>query len=111
MGLFSSSKDKIKKEYAEINTTYSSALSKDIKEYHNDLKTEYDEHTTLYHDFKQFTKLISPKLTLEEATQLTHFIKGFHTIDGCAKNGIEALHQLERINEKRVRQALRELEY
>jgi len=108
MGLFGISDKKIIAELCKKSEDISKDLTNEIDELLVELKTDYDENSTILNEFNDFVNEIKTKLTPEDASKLIEFSSKLTKVKRCAKKGVEAMRELSRDQRKATRETLRE---
>ncbi|MBF6608747.1 MAG: hypothetical protein ITG00_08425 [Flavobacterium sp.] len=110
MGMFKNNKQKLVRELRRISEYYSNDLSRDIKESHEELKSEYEENALIFPEFLDFVDQIKPKLDIRDAGKLEVLTKQLLKVQQTAKHGVDAMWDLSRNQRKNTSQNLREIE-
>jgi hypothetical protein len=108
MGLFSISDKKIIAELCKKSEAISNEITLEIDELLNELKTEYDENSTILAEFNDFVTELQTKLAPEDAIKLLEFSTKLIKVKRCAKKGVEAMRDLARDQRKATRETTRE---
>ena len=108
MGLFGISDKKIIAELYKKSEDISKDLTNEIDELLVELKTDYDENSTILNEFHDFVNEIKTKLAPEDASKLIEFSSKLTKVKRCAKKGVEAMRELSRDQRKATRETLRE---
>jgi hypothetical protein len=108
MGLFGISDKKIIAELCKKSEDISKDLTNEIDELLVELKTDYDENSTILNEFNDFVNEIKTKLAPEDASKLIEFSSKLTKVKRCAKKGVEAMRELSRDQRKATRETLRE---
>ena len=114
MGLFGNKVKKIIQEFRRKSEYYSNDLSKEIKESFEDLKSDYDENSSVVPEFLEFVNELKPKLDSQDARKLESFTSRLNRVNRNAQNGVEAMRELSRNQKKLSAETLRlyeEFEY
>ena len=107
MGIFGSNIKKIIQEFRRKSEYYSNDLSKEIKESFEDLKSDYDENSTVVPEFLEFVNELKPKLDSLDASKLEAFTARLNKVNRNARNGVEAMRELSRNQKKLSAETLR----
>lgn len=107
MGIFGNNIKKIIQEFRRKSEYYSNDLSKEIKESFEDLKSDYDENSTVVPEFLEFVNELKPKLDSKDATKLEAFTARLNKVNRNARNGVEAMRELSRNQKKLSAETLR----
>jgi len=110
MGLFGNNIKKIIREFRNKSEYYSNDLGKEIKESFEDLKSEYDENSSVIPEFMEFVNELKPKLDTNDANKLDAFSSRLSKVNRSAINGVEAMRELSRNQRKITAETLREYE-
>jgi DNA repair ATPase RecN len=109
MGLFGKREKKIIEELHKKSEDHCKEISKEIDELLGELKEDYDQNSTIVHEFSSFVEEIKPKLSPEEAKKLADFSSRLTKVKRCARKGVEAMRELARDQRKVARET--NLEY
>src|SRR5690606_5178919 len=101
MGLFGSNIKKIIHELKKMSEYYSNDLSKEINNSFADLKSDYDEASSIVPEYMEFVKELKLKLDSRDASKLEAFSSQIQKLNRSARNGVEAMHELSR-NQRRL---------
>jgi type I site-specific restriction endonuclease len=110
MGLFGNNLKKIIQEIRIKSEHYSNDMSKEIDEFVADLKSDYNENSTVIPEFEEFVQKIKHKLDSNDAYQLEEFSTRLTRVRRCAKNGVDAMMELSRDHKKLTRESSRDFE-
>lgn len=108
MGLFGNNTRKLIEVFRQKSEYYSNDLGRDIREYHEDLKSDYDPNRTVLEEFKEFAKELEAKISQQDAQKLEEFAKRLARVDRSARNGINAMWELSNHQMKNTAENLRE---
>lgn len=107
MGLFGSNVRKIIQEFKKMSEYYSNDLSKEIRESFEDLKSDYDENSSVVPEFQEFVNELKQKLDSQDALKLEAFSSRLSKVNRNARNGVEAMYELSRNQRKLTTENLR----
>jgi type I site-specific restriction endonuclease len=110
MGLFGNNLKKIIQEIRIKSEHYSNDMSKEIDEFVEDLKSEYNENSEVVPEFEEFVQQIKHKLEPNDASKLEEFSTRLTRVKRCAKNGVDAMMELSRDHKKITRASSRDFE-
>jgi len=101
MAFFRNNTRRILQEFKSTSDYNAEDLSKDIKESFEDLKSDYEEFSSVVPEFLEFASALKSKLNSSEAQKLEEFSSKLNKVNRCAKNGIEALRGLS-LHQKKI---------
>lgn len=110
MGLFGNNLNKIVQEFRKKSEHYSNDISKEIDEFVEDLKSDYNENSNTVPEFEEFVQKIKHKLEPTDASKLEEFSSRLTKVRRCARNGVEAMMELSRDHKKLTRETFRDYE-
>lgn len=110
MGLFGNNVKKIIQEFRKKSEHYTEDMTKEINELLADLKSDYDEHSSIIPEFGEFVEEIKHKLDANDANRLVEFSDRLIKVKRCAKNGVEAMMELSKDHKKLTRDTFRDFE-
>ncbi|WNM17805.1 hypothetical protein [Flavobacterium capsici] len=110
MGIFNSHEKKVLVELRKKSEDISNEISKEINEFFDDLKSDYDESKVVINEFSSFIDELENKLSPEEIKKLHSFSTRLAKVKRCAKKGVEAMRELARDQKKATRETIREYE-
>jgi len=100
MALFGNTQKKMLLDLHKKNEEHCKEISKEINEFLNDLKTDYDENQEVVNEFSSFVEEIKSKLSPEDAKKLLDFSSRLSKVKRCARKGVEAMRELARDQRK-----------
>ncbi|HLF52701.1 hypothetical protein [Flavobacterium sp.] len=110
MGLFGNNVKKIVQEFRKKSEHYSNDMSKEINEFLEDLKSDYEENSSILPEFVEFVEELKHKLDPKDAHKLVEFSSRLVKIKRCAKKGVEAMVELSKDHKKLARESFRDFE-
>lgn len=110
MGLFGNNVKKIIQEFRKKSEHYTEDMTKEINGLLVDLKSDYDEHSSIIPEFVEFVEEIKHKLDTNDAKKLVDFSSRLIKVKRCAKNGVEAMMELSKDHKKLTRDTFRDFE-
>lgn len=110
MGFFASNSRRLIKQFKKKSEDYSNHLSKEIKEMLEDLKSDYEENSSVIPEFQDFVKDIKNKLGNSDAIKLEEFSFRLSRVNRSARNGVDAMWELSHNQRKLSAETLREYE-
>jgi hypothetical protein len=110
MGIFNNHERKVIAELCKKSEDIGNEITREIHEFLDDLKSEYDENKIVLDEFNSFVSELEQKLSPEDAVKLHSFTTRLNKVKRCAKKGVEAMRELARDQRKATRETLREYE-
>lgn len=110
MGIFNNHDKTVIAKLFKKSEDISNEISKEINEFLEDLKSEYDENKVVVTEFSSFINELESKLSPEEISKLHSFSTRLNKVKRCAKKGVEAMRELARDQRKATRETLNEYE-
>lgn len=110
MGLFGNNVNKIIQEFRKKSELYSNGMSKEINEFLEDLKSDYNESSSVVPEFVEFVEKLKHKLDANDANKLVEFSSRLVKVKRCARNGVEAMMELSKDHKKLTRETFRDYE-
>lgn len=110
MGIFNNHEKKVIAQLCKKSEDISNEISKEINEFLDDLKTDYEESKVVVNEFSAFISELESKLSPEEIKKLHSFSTRLAKVKRCAKKGVEAMRELARDQKKATRETIREYE-
>ena len=107
MGLFGRNIKDIIQEFRRKSEYYSNDLSKEIKESFEDLKSDYDENSSVIPEFTEFVNELKSRLDSQDVKKLEAFTSRLYKVNRNAQNGVEAMRELSRNQRKLSAETLR----
>lgn len=111
MGLFGNKTKRLVEQFRQKSEYYSNELQRDIRDYHEELKSAYQPNRAVVEEFGTFVKDLEKRISNEDARRLDDFLKRISRVDRSARNGIEAMWELSNYQRKNTAQNLRELDH
>ncbi len=108
MGIFNNNEKKAIAALCKKSEDISNDISKEINEFLDDLKDEYEENKIVIQEFNSFVSELQTKLSPEDAEKLSYFSTRLYKIKRCAKKGVEAMRELARDQRKATQETIRE---
>lgn len=108
MGLFGNNTRKLIQQFKQTSEYYSNDLSRDIRDFHEDLKADYQQNRTVIEEFKDFVKGLETRVAQQDAEKLEEFAQRLARVDRSARNGIDAMWELSNHQKKNSAENLRE---
>lgn len=94
-------------EFRNKSEFFSNDLSKEIQESFEDLKSDYEENSSVVPEFLEFAEALKNKLSSTEAQKLEDFSARLRKISRSARNGVEAMRELSLNQRKLTTETLR----
>ncbi len=110
MGFFSNNTKKLILQLKDRSEYYSRDLNKDITEMLDELKSDYEESSSVIPEFQAYVDELKTKLEKSDAVKLEEFSKRIYKVSRSAKKGVEALLELSISQRKISAENLREYE-
>lgn len=110
MGFFGSKTKRLIEKFKKKSVDYSNDLSKEIEEQLDDLKSNYEEHSSVIPEFQEFVENIKNKLAKSEAEKLEEFSSRIAKVAHSAKKGVQAMWELSYSQRKMTAENLLEYE-
>src|SRR5690606_8329873 len=108
MGFFNNHEKKVIAELCRKSEDISNDISKEIHEFLDDLKEEYEQNKIVLKEFNSFVGELTARLSAEDVEKLQHFSTRLYKIKRCAKKGVEAMRELARDQKKATLETIRE---
>jgi Mg2+ and Co2+ transporter CorA len=108
MGIFNNHDKKVIEALCKKSEDISNDISKEIHEFLDDLKEEYDQNKVVISEFNTFVSELSKKLSPEDVERLNSFSTRLYKVKRCAKKGVEAMRELARDQKKATQETIRE---
>jgi Mg2+ and Co2+ transporter CorA len=108
MGLFNNHEKKVIAELCKKSSDISNDISKEINEFLDELKSEYEENKIVLKEFNDFLSELENKLSRQDLEKLHAFSSRLYKVKRCAKKGVEAMRELARDQRKATSETLRE---
>lgn len=110
MGFFGSKTKRLVERFRKSSVDYSNDLSKEIEEQLDDLKSDYEENSSVIPEFQEFVENIKSKLAKSEADKLEEFSSRLAKVGRSAKKGVQAMWELSYSQRKMTAENLLEFE-
>ncbi|HLA56682.1 MAG TPA: hypothetical protein VK623_11305 [Flavobacterium sp.] len=110
MGFFRNNTKRLIQQFKAKSEYYFNDLGKDIKEQLEDLKSDYEENSSVIPEYLEFVNVLKVKLDNKDAQKLEEFSKRLAKVNRNARNGVEALWELSYNQRKITAENLREYE-
>lgn len=110
MGMFLNRSNKILYDICQKSEYHNNDLAKEIDDFFEDLKSEYEQNRLVLKEFKIYLKELESKLSLEENNKLQDFSTKLERVKRCAKKGVESMRELARDQRKMSRETIRDYE-
>ena|SRR5690606_29424988 len=101
MGFFGSKTKALIEQFRKKNEYYSNGLKKEIDEQLDDLRSEYEEQSSVLPEFEAFVETIKTKLGAGDAKKLEEFSSRFAKVSRTARNGVNAMWELSH-NQRKI---------
>ena len=106
--VFSNHERKVIEALCKKSEDISNDISKEIHEFLDDLKEEYEQNKVVISEFNSFVSELSKKLSPEDIEKLNYFSTRLYKVKRCAKKGVEAMRELARDQRKATQETIRE---
>jgi len=110
MGFFSNNTKKLIQQLRKHSEYYSKDLSRDISEMLDDLKSEYEETSSVIPEFQAYVNELKSKLDIKDALKLEEFSTRLAKVSRSARKGVDAMWELSNHQRKLSAENLREYE-
>ncbi len=100
MGFFGNNLKEVLHEFKTRSEYYSNDLNKEIKEFLDDLDSDYEENMEAVPEFKDFIAKIAGNMDPENLAELEDFAARFTKIDQVARHGIQSMREVLRDQRK-----------
>jgi type I site-specific restriction endonuclease len=108
MGIFNNNEKKVIAALCKKSEDIGNDISKEINEFLDDLKEEYEQNKIVLKEFNSFVSELQTKISPEDAEKLNYFSTRLYKVKRCAKKGVEAMRELARDQKKATRETIRE---
>lgn len=102
MGFFGNKTKLLIEQFRKKNEYYSTGLKKEIDEQLDELKSEYEENSSIVPEFNEFVQSIRAKLGANEISKLEEFAQRFAKVNRTARNGVDAMWELSHNQRKLI---------
>jgi predicted transcriptional regulator len=110
MGFFANKTRRLIQEFRKKSERYSHDLAKEIDEILEELRTEYEENSTVLPEFQEFVQSLKSKLGNSDALKLEEFSSRLSKINRSAQKSVHAMWDLSYSQRKLTAETLREYE-
>lgn len=110
MGFFRNNTKRLIQHFKAKSEYYSNDLSKEINEHLDDLKSEYEETSTVIPEYQEFVNELKFKLDNQDAEKLEAFSMKLAKVGRSAKKGVEAMWELSHNQRKLTAENLRDFD-
>ena len=114
MGFFGNKTKLLLEQFRRKSEYYSTGLKKEIDEQFDELKSEYEENSSIVPEFNEFVQTIKAKLAAGEINKLEEFASRFAKVNRTARNGVDAMWELSHNQRKLISESqmdYKEFEY
>ena len=102
MGFFGNKTKLLIEQFRRKNDYYSNGLKKEIDEQLDELKSEYEENSSVIPEFEAFVQTIKAKLGANEIKKLEEFSSRFAKVNRTARNGVDAMWEISHNQRKLI---------
>ncbi len=102
MGFFGNKTKLLLEHFRKKSEYYSTGLKKEIDEQFDELKSDYEENSSVVPEFNEFVQTIKSKLAAAEISKLEEFSSRFAKVNRTARNGVDAMWELSHNQRKLI---------